>query len=208
MRMNANKKRVLYHELDIPTSKHSVQQFRFFFISDIHRRTIDQKLIKKVKQYDPIDFVIIGGDLVEKGVPLTKVENNLKQLSMLGPLYFVWGNNDREVGEEKLRQLFQRYDVVCLENDTVSIPGHPLWGICGTEDPTSNNVDIAAALRYHNKYRHLIYVSHTPSMFRKILAITHPTVMLAGHTHGGQIRLGKWGLHENGAFTKKMIRPN
>lgn len=206
MRMNAHKKRVLYHEMDLTTSKQKERQFRFFFISDIHRRTVDQQLIQKVKQFGAVDFVIIGGDVAEQGVPMARVENNFKQLRALAPLFFVWGNNDREVGEAALRRLFQTVDVVCLENDMVAIPGHPTWGLCGTDDPSSNNVDIKAALRYHNKYNKLIYVSHTPSMFRKILDYVQPTLMLAGHTHGGQIRFGKWGLHENGAFSIKNGR--
>lgn len=43
-------------------------------------------------------------------------------------------------------------------------------------------------------------VTHTPSLFRKVEQVYHPRLMLAGHTHGGQIRLGKWGLQEKGVF--------
>ena len=40
------------------------------FISDIHRRVISNLLIEQVK--GKVDLVIIGGDLAEKGVSLSK----------------------------------------------------------------------------------------------------------------------------------------
>ena len=66
-----------------------------FFISDIHRRIVSESIIEEVS--GKVDVVIIGGDLLEKGVPMERVKENIKKLKKLGPILFVWGNNDYEV---------------------------------------------------------------------------------------------------------------
>ena len=50
-----------------------------------------------------IDIVIIGGDLARKRCTLTRIAENIGKLAQLGPLFYVWGNNDREVGEQEMR---------------------------------------------------------------------------------------------------------
>ena len=57
-------------------------QFRVFFISDIHRRKISDKLIQSL--IGKVDIVVIGGDLTERGVPLKRTNENIKQLAKLG----------------------------------------------------------------------------------------------------------------------------
>lgn len=195
---SAQKRNVVRHQLDVgPPNAHKVQ-LKVFFISDIHRRKIDRKLIRKIDH--DIDIVIIGGDLAEKDVPFSRISNNVRRLAQLGPLFYVWGNNDREAGEEGIRAIIYRNGGVILENENFFIPGHPSWGISGTDDPTSERVDIGASLRNINMYDHVIFVSHQPRILRELLHSFLPTLMLAGHTHGGQIRIGKFGLLEKGKF--------
>ncbi|WP_203246442.1 metallophosphoesterase [Sporosarcina beigongshangi] len=200
MFMNARQKNVMFHDMKLSAGNAVSKQLTVFFISDIHRRKIDGKLLAKICEGREIDVVIIGGDLAERGVPLTRITQNIRQLASLGPLFYVWGNNDREVGEAAMREILECYGGKVLDNESVSIPGHSDWGLCGTDDPSSQNVNIESALRGIDQYKEVIVVTHTPSLFRKVEQMCHPRLMLAGHTHGGQIRLGKWGLQEKGAF--------
>ncbi|WP_318617314.1 metallophosphoesterase [Sporosarcina sp. YIM B06819] len=200
MFMNARQRNVIYHEMNVETGKAVDKQLTLFFISDIHRRKVDEKLLAKIRDTHEIDVVIIGGDLAEKGVPLANIAKNVEHLARLGPLFYVWGNNDREVGEQEMRDIITRYGGKILDNDSVTVPGHSSWGICGTDDPSSRNVDIDSTLRNHHQYEEMIVVTHTPAVFRKVEQFCRPRLMLAGHTHGGQIRLGKWGLQEKGEF--------
>lgn len=200
MFFNAHKRNVIYHELDVRTKPGVSKQLSLFFISDIHRRTIDKRLLAQAVKYGPLDYVIIGGDLAELGVPLSRISENLHMLSKLGPIYYVWGNNDREVGEEELREILLQNGAKILDNKTVSIPDHPTWCLCGTDDPSSRNVDIKKAIRSFETYEHSIFVTHSPSVFRKVEPLIEPDLMLAGHTHGGQVRVGKYGLQEKGKY--------
>lgn len=200
MLWNAHKTKVIHHDLDTELSDNSDRQLKVLFISDIHRRKIKPHLLRKVKE--EIDLVIIGGDLAEKNVPLSRVEKNVQLLSTLGPLYFVWGNNDREVGELAIRGIISRAKGVILENENAFIPGHPAWGICGTDDPSNDNVRLDLAFRNRERYKKTIFVSHQPSVWSLAEFYFEPTIMLAGHTHGGQIRIGKYGIAQKGFFMK------
>ncbi len=196
----ARQRNVIHHELIDGKGGAGEKRLTVFFISDIHRRKIDDKLLRKVWGGPEIDIVIVGGDLAERGVPLSRIDRNVRNLALLGPIYFVWGNNDREVGEEAIRTIIDRHGGKILDNESATIPGHPDWGICGTDDPSSRKVDIGSTLRYIDKYKQVIFVTHTPSVFRKVLAHYRPRLLLAGHTHGGQIRLGPFGLQDKGKF--------
>ena len=95
----AKRKNVIYHSFAVQKNSQDCRELSIFFISDIHRRRIDERLLKKVRSLGLIDIVIIGGDLAEGGVPLSTIDQNVERLSQLAPLFFIWGNNDREVGE-------------------------------------------------------------------------------------------------------------
>jgi uncharacterized protein len=199
MFVSAQRRNVIYHNMNVANDSQADKRLSVFFISDIHRRKIDEKLLAKVRSVHEVDIVIIGGDLAESGVPLKRIAKNIRKLAQLGPLFFVWGNNDREAGEKEIREIITCYGGKILDNESVVIPGHPQWGIGGTDDPSSRNVDIDSTLRYINQYENVILVTHTPSVFMKVEQLFQPRLMLAGHTHGGQIRFGKYGLQEKGA---------
>ncbi|KXH82041.1 metallophosphoesterase [Sporosarcina sp. HYO08] len=200
MFINARKRNVITQEMIIGTRSKQAKKLSVFFISDIHRRKIDEKLVSKVLSQEKPDVVIVGGDLAEKGVPLARIEQNVQQLSELGPLFYVWGNNDREVSEQAIRDIMKRRGGSILDNEIMQIPKHPSWGICGIDDPSSGKVDIGKAVQYSENYENMILVTHNPSLFRKVSNYIQPDLMLAGHTHGGQIRIGKFGLAEKGTF--------
>ncbi|UZN00703.1 hypothetical protein OL548_15085 [Lysinibacillus sp. MHQ-1] len=68
------------------------------------------------------DAVIIGGDLADNRTPIPRIHENLQLLTSIGPTYFVWGNNDREVGEERLKSILQQHHIQIIVNDAVLLP--------------------------------------------------------------------------------------
>ena len=195
---SSKKRNVVRHYLDVDPTKKSDAELKVFFISDIHRRKVDRKLLRKIDE--DIDVVIIGGDLAEKNVPLSRIERNVQNLSQLGQVFFVWGNNDREVGESEIRKIIARYDGIVLDNANSPILGQPLWGICGTDDPSCKMVNVEAAIQNIEQYQKVLFVSHQPRVWQKIEQYVQPEMMFAGHTHGGQIRIGKYGIDQKGFF--------
>ena len=99
--------RILKQDLYFACLPKSFEGFRLFFIADLHRRVISDQLIDSIR--NEVDLVIIGGDIVESGVPLLRVEQNVAKLKDLGPLYFVWGNNDYEVDSNELEKILLKH---------------------------------------------------------------------------------------------------
>lgn len=171
--------------------------FQLLFIADIHRRKIAEDLIDF-----PVDIIVIGGDLTERGVPLKRVAKNIRILTNIAPVYFVWGNNDREVNEAALRKIFARFGVKVLDDESVELFGHSHLKLVGIDYFGLNDNKIESAYSNVKKEDTVIFVSHTPSIFNYIKEHYPADFLLAGHTHGGQIRLGKLGLYEKGALKK------
>ena len=71
MLTNAFQRNIVHHKVKIEGHSNNKTKLKVFFISDIHRRKINRKLITKIDK--DIDFIVIGGDLAEKGVPLSEL---------------------------------------------------------------------------------------------------------------------------------------
>ena len=109
--------RVNYQTLEFSNFPKSFGKIHLFFISDIHRRIVSDSLIEEVM--GKVDVVIIGGDLLEKGVPMERVKENIKKLKTLGPILFVWGNNDYEVDVPILDGMLLHLGVTSLVNSSI-----------------------------------------------------------------------------------------
>lgn len=174
-----------------------------FFISDIHRRNVSEKVINEVSGH--VDLVIIGGDLMEKGVPIRRVRNNLTKLRSLGPVYFVWGNNDDEDGDQQLERLFQECQVKALDNTAVifeSEKGEKI-SLLGVDDLSRNRDRLDLALLAAEQDSFKILACHYPQIIDKILPENEISLVLSGHTHGGQIHILGYSPFKRGAITKR-----
>ncbi|AIY05768.1 Ser/Thr protein phosphatase family protein [Planococcus sp. PAMC 21323] len=197
---NAFSENVVKKTISLPAKK-PFEPFNLLFIADIHRRSIKAEFTNL-----PVDVIVIGGDLVEKGVPLERVAKNVKNLRSLAPVYFVWGNNDREVDEQALRKIFDQYDVIILEDKSVSLFNNSQLKLVGIDHFAYKPDGLQNAFSNVEKQDTVIFISHTPFDFWKIKKPYSAHLLLAGHTHGGQIRVGPFGMFKKGAMKYKNDR--
>ena len=126
-------------------------------------------LIEQVK--GKVDLVIIGGDLAEKGVSLSKISANIQKLREIGPVYFVWGNNDYEIEYHELDALLLENNVKVLDNTRVVFESELGEKICllGIDDVGlhRDRLDLALADCKEEGFR--ILVSHNPDIIKKCL---------------------------------------
>jgi uncharacterized protein len=197
MYIEAHRNRVRFDTVKIDKLPHSFKDFKIFFISDIHRRTISNKLIDIAER---ADIVIIGGDLVEKGVPMQRVEDNINMLSKIGPTYFVWGNNDYDVDVNRLKKTIIDNGVVILDNTSVNLKrNNETVDIAGVNDLSFGKDRMEdAIMNCRSSCR--ILISHNPDISRKLKQEYQIRLVLSGHTHGGQIRLGPLGIAKRGGW--------
>ncbi|MBA2874995.1 metallophosphoesterase [Thermaerobacillus caldiproteolyticus] len=196
----AHRNRVVEVELSFVNFPSSFHAFTIFFISDLHRRTLSDTIVRRVK--GKADIVLIGGDLTEKGVPFARVRKNIRQLKAIGPIYFVWGNNDHEVSEYELEKLLLEEGVHILDNRAViwtSGEGEKI-ALLGVDDISKRRDRLDAALLHASEGSFRILASHNPEIVRKIRPEHHISLVLSGHTHGGQIRFFTFGLYEKGGM--------
>lgn len=173
--------------------------FRVFFISDIHRRHVNESTLRSIKE--DINVIIIGGDITEKGVPLERTKENLEKLKKWNlPIYFVWGNNDYEEDPEALYHLLVREGITILANTNldISIKNHVL-SFVGLDCCTYREARGDLALEF-TKGNYTILLTHDPSAFYELKDSEQKKIhtVLAGHTHGGQIRLFGLGIYQRG----------
>lgn len=172
-------------------------------VSDIHRRGISNRLISKLP--NQADAVLIVGDLTERGVPHERTASNLRKLQHMGPIFYVFGNNDREVGEDGLVDLLNKHHVTILQNDSVQFV-HKELQIVGVDDGFNGKVDMQKALSSVDERFFTVFMTHSPAYFNKLPQEVSIDLAIAGHYHGGQIRFGKWGIQPLGSFRNKNNR--
>lgn len=172
-------------------------ELTIFFISDIHKRVIHETIIKKIK--GKADIVVIGGDLTESGVPLSRTRKNIEMLQQAAPVFFIWGNNDYEVNTGKLNELFRECGVTVLKNEAAFLrKGESSIALIGLDDHEPSELSLRAILHSLDDSHFKILLSHRPFILDYILKSDNIGLILSGHTHGGQIRLFGFGPYQLG----------
>lgn len=172
---------------------------KIFFIADVHRRKINQATINQI---DAVDYVFLGGDMIEKYVPFQRLVDNLSLLKNWDvPIFFVAGNNDYEKDEKQLKQLLEHHGVIILENETYELVRNGsvmnLLGMPYVEDEEERTfpLDILTNKKYfllcHSPYTYYHLSNEERSIF---------SFVFAGHTHGGQIRFFGFGPYKRGGW--------
>ncbi|MGM7701706.1 metallophosphoesterase [Pseudalkalibacillus sp. Hm43] len=201
MWVEAHKVTIEKKEIQLEHYPVSFNGLKVFFISDIHTRTIDDRLLDQIDE--PIDLVVIGGDLMEKGVPFDRVSRNLDKLSEIAPIYFVWGNNDYEVDFRRLDVLLKDKGVTILDNTCARFEtDEDVLHLIGVDDPTLDRDELRLALQDIDERGYRILISHNPNIMEKLQREDRIGAVLSGHTHGGQIRFFKWGIAARGGISR------
>ena len=141
------------------------------------------------------DIVCILGDLVIHGVtgghfvPPEEIAAELKRLRAAAGVFAVLGNHDGWLNHDRVRDALQQNGIRVVEETAQrrDTPGGAVW-IAGVSDLWTGTHDIAAALgAVEHDGAPVILLTHSPDIFPLVpgdVALT-----LAGHTHGGQVRL-------------------
>ncbi|MCM3730526.1 metallophosphoesterase [Fictibacillus nanhaiensis] len=197
MYTEAHRNRVSFEVIKMDKLPASFKNFKIFFISDLHKRVVTDIVLN---QAGKADIVIIGGDLVERGVQMDRVEANIRMLSEIGPVYFVWGNNDYDVDTNLLKQTLTDNGVSILDNSCISLEREDeMVDIAGVNDLSFRKDNVEDALM-NCRSSCRILISHNPDISRKIKPDYQIRLVLSGHTHGGQIRLGPLGIAKKGGW--------
>lgn len=157
-------------------------------LSDLHTSGLgrrEQKLFDLLSIEKP-DAIVITGDTVTWG--RHRYENIRPVLSRLHAPLGVWlvrGNWENYQPLHNERAFYSKLGVNFLLNEARPIR-KDIW-IAGLDDPSSGSPNLEAALSKVPKSAYVIAAFHAPGFFRQVAGVV--PLVLAGHTHGGQVRL-------------------
>ncbi|HEX2270637.1 MAG TPA: metallophosphoesterase [Pyrinomonadaceae bacterium] len=173
---------------------------RIAVLSDIHvgGSFIDERklqtIVERTNQLQP-ELIVICGDYIagdgrrhepkilpEVFAPILK---NFK--APLG-VYSVLGNHDWWYDGFRVRQALEQNGIKVLENEAFGVErnGTSFW-IVGFADLWTRPQRILEAVAHAPQNAPLIAITHNPDIFPRLPH--YVPLLLAGHTHGGQIRL-------------------
>ena len=154
-----------------------------------------RRIVQRVVDARPDLVVMLGDHMVEVAWgtvhDVDVVAEALSGLASL-PVVGVLGNHDWDAGGEQVRAALERVGLPVLEESAVPVLDGRLW-VAGVGDLWRRKPSPAAALAQVPADAPVVLLTHNPDVVLEV----PPTVplVLAGHTHGGQVRIGNRVLH-------------
>lgn len=164
-----------------------------FHIAPRHKKRLE-KIVKKINE-QKADLILLGGDFVkghkfETSMPIEEIAQELSKLDAPLGVVSVLGNHDWWQDGQKIREVLQDSGIVVLENENQKlIYNGRLLSLAGLADYNTRKVDIDKALS--ETENNVLFLTHSPDVFPEIPQKVF--LILAGHTHGGQVTLPWWG---------------
>ncbi len=190
--------------LDVPRLAPALDGLSIVHLSDLHftgrvGKAYFREVVRISNELRP-DLVCITGDIVDRAICFDWIPDTLGQLAAQHGVYFIVGNHDRHVDVDRLRRTMAESGLIDLGGRwlPIEIRGTPL-ALAGNERPWFNG-PVGCKKRtskmsppngaFHAPYASTdvlrIVLAHTPDQFAWARA-HNADLMLAGHTHGGQI---------------------
>lgn len=185
---------ITHHEVIISDLPPSFDGYRIAFMTDTHvasfmRRGFYRSCVEEIARRD-IDLILLGGDFVswKKHIPLmTKVL--LEGLEAPDGVYAVLGNHDYWSDADSVVAAMTAKGVEFIINRSVRLQrGNEMIDLVGIDEIYRGDPDVERAFRNVTGSRPCIGLSHHPDIIGR-LGGRRVDLLLAGHTHGGQIRL-------------------
>ncbi len=179
-------------ELDVPRLPPALDGLSVVHISDLHYTgrigmAFFREVVRTCNELKP-DLVCITGDLLDRPIGFGWIADTLGRLTGKHGVYFILGNHDLRVDSQRLLRTLKehglihlggRWQQICVNETPIILIGNERPWIVPTKE-FSDDLPPAGPLR--------IVLSHSPDQF--VWAQSHDAdLLLAGHTHGGQIRI-------------------
>ena len=193
--------RLVVHErtIELDNWPRAFDGLRVAVISDIHAggSFIDDKklrlIVERTNQLHPELILILGDYMSSNGWTSRRVEPQvfgpvLKNFSAPFGTYSVLGNHDNWYSGAKVRAGLEQNGIKVLDNEVLQIQvrGAPLWLIGLGDLWTRQPPRIEETVAQVPEGQTMIAMTHNPDIFPDLPQ--RVPLLLAGHTHGGQVR--------------------
>lgn len=171
---------------------------RLLHVSDLHlRRGSELSLqLPAIAAGLVYDVALYTGDFIDDDNGIEAVRALLARMPRVHASYAVLGNHDyhtngntrRRNNVARLTSALAAVGLGVLCNDARPLGPERALYIAGVDDPSTRRDHAAAALSAVPAAAPCILLAHSPDVMLR-LGARRPDLVLAGHTHGGQIRL-------------------
>jgi predicted MPP superfamily phosphohydrolase len=209
--LTAGQARIAHTRLrvELPGLEQRLAGLRVVQISDLHIGNQLEgerlaRMVERVNATEP-DLVAITGDLFHDDPRHLPEARHLDGLRARHGVFAILGNHDANVGADRVADALARHapNVRLLRDELVRLPlPAPLY-VAGVEDPGGRWFERRLRYRVLETLRArwpgdgpLLLLAHQPEVFEHAADLGYPLV-LAGHTHGGQLALPLPGGHWN-----------
>lgn len=199
--MGLTTKEYVIMDKDVPDNFDGLKIVHF---SDLHyNRAISlnkvKSIVNEINDINP-DIVVFTGDLIDRDAIIS--DNDYDELAnVLGNIkskygkYAVIGNHDYEKDKDGVIKVFHKADFRYLDNsyEIIYNKENEKIFIGGLGNITHNQEDISKMMEYFNgegnKIDYKIILVHEPDIADNIVKDYKVNLILAGHSHNGQVRL-------------------
>jgi predicted MPP superfamily phosphohydrolase len=191
------------HELDVAHLPAHLDGLRLLHLSDLHLHPgsgLAWQLPELVADL-PHDLICYTGDFIDEDSDLPQLQILLERMPR-SPAYAVLGNHDYiPLGRAdkpgandtvRLQSILSGAGIHVLLNTAVSLHGGALW-LAGVDDPITGRASVGRAYSAVPTGACSVLLAHSPDIILRLHG-RRPGLVLAGHTHGGQIRLPLLGM--------------
>ena len=191
---------VNHQSIQIDNWPGELRGMRIALIGDVHtdNRFIDEKKLQKIVELtnaEHPDLIVLLGDYIQGGhretryrVPPEITAAQLKNLKAPLGVYAVLGNHDWWFDGERVRRAFEKEGIPILEDEVKELnwQGKSFW-LAGLADLWTRPQHVAQTIAKAPAGAPVIALTHNPDIF-PTLPQSVP-LLLAAHTHGGQVNL-------------------
>lgn len=185
------------YEITVPGLPHGLSGLRLLHISDLHLRPGSELALElpELAAKAPHDLALYTGDFIDDDDGIAPVAEILARMPRVDAAYAVLGNHDhmphgRSHGSNDVTRLSAALagaGIEVLSNTARPICGGELF-IAGVDDPATKRDDLRQAMSAVPAGACSLLLAHSPDIVLR-LGDYRPGLILAGHTHGGQVRL-------------------
>jgi uncharacterized protein len=213
--LNARGVRVRTISVTLPGLPQNWRGRRAVLMSDIHLghvngATFSKRLVEMTQALKP-DIVFIPGDLFDgTEVDLDNLVMPFKDLDTQYGTFFTTGNHEEFGGTAEKVRAVARAGIHVLQNEKVTLDGLQVAGVSWGDSLSPIRLQAVMERMQLNRNEASILLNHMPSRL-PIVERAGVSLMLSGHTHGGQVFPFTWmtrrvfgrftyGLHRFGAL--------
>lgn len=189
------------YDVFVPRLPRHLDGLRVLHLSDLHVHPGSDLAwqVPKLAAAEPHDLVCYTGDFIDVDDDIPALSTLLARMPPTAESYAVLGNHDyipfgRTRGTNdvrRLRAVLSDAGITVLANEAHAVRRGGLY-VAGVDDPATRRDDCAVAMADVPDESCTLLLAHSPDVALR-LGAHRPDLILAGHTHGGQIRLSRIG---------------